>query len=409
MSGRHVSLMVVGVFAALALVTTALPAVAEPPPDAATAAALQEALDGWRDEQRSLGATARVVVPGGFEWSGASGLRDLFTWRPITPDEPAIVGSSTKPVTATVVLQLVDEGRLRLDDPIADWYPDYPHAAQITLRHLLAHRSGIPEVATQDLFFLFTSFLQPWRWWTPRELVDWTTLPLPIWSRDLGRLVPRAPAPVGTWGYAQANYHMAAAIVERVTGRPFAAEVQERIVAPLGLTHTYLPTPGTEPPVAGLTNLFGILPFLLPTDWALPVKQSLFSGAWTAAGLVSTAADLNVFLRALFEGRLLSAAALAEMTTLVPIPAIPPPDSYGLGLFSGLTPNGSRTIGHGGVAPGFRTVMEHVPDLGVFATATLNTDSQPLPGPPEHDFVPAVVDVVRGAAPPGSTATRRPT
>lgn len=353
---------------------------------------LQAVLDRWRDDVGAVGATLRVVKPGEVDWTGTTGFEDPLSGRRMRPDTQGRVGSSTKSFTTVVLVQLAEEGVVDLDAPIARWFPDYPNAAHITIRDLLSNRSGIPDVVTEDLFFIAASFMQQGKWWTPQEIMDWTTSRLPMWSLGERRLVARTATPVGTWRYSQPPFLMAAVIAERETGTAFADLVRTRIVEPLGLTHTFLPRPGDEPTVLGWSNMLGLIPTLLPSTLLLARTQSLSSASWAATGMVSTAGDLSVFLEALFEGRLLSAAGFEEVTRWLDVPDTSRPVAYGLGLFRTENRPGLVAMGQGGAQFGFRTTMEYVPSLDLYVTAIRNTDDVPWGRP--VDVVAEVVDAL---------------
>ncbi|EFL18306.1 serine-type D-Ala-D-Ala carboxypeptidase [Streptomyces sp. C] len=142
------------------------------------------------------------------------------------------IGSNTKTFTAVVVLQLVGEGRIGLDTPVDTHLPGLVRGEgidgrHITVRQLLQHTSGLPDYEADD-----TDAILGRRYLEPRDILDTA-------------LRHKAAFPPGTsWAYSNTNYVVAGLIVQKVTGRPLAEEIDRRVIRPLGLRHTYFPAPG---------------------------------------------------------------------------------------------------------------------------------------------------------------------
>lgn len=334
---------------------------------------LQDLVDRWRRDTGSVGVVAAVEVPGVVKWSGASGYYDLTTREPMRPDTPMRLGSASKPLTATAIMALVEDGLLGLDDPLSRFFPDFPDAAGITIGHLLGHRSGLREMQIDDVFFILASLAEPWRTWTPDEIVAWATSPAPMLSVQEGfKLVPRTPlAPPGeTWNYSQVNYFLLGMIAEQVSGKPLAEILDERVARPVGLLDTFLPATGDDPPIPGHTNIAGFLPFVLPMSGFS--FNSTHSAAWAAGGIVSTPTELIAFLRGLFEARLVSPESLAAMMDAVPFEA-GGASGYGLGLWHSVRTD-YELFGHGGALPGFDAAIQYVPQVNAYVAFQSNTD-----------------------------------
>jgi len=264
----------------------------------------------------------------------AAGRADLATGEPMRARDRFKVGSITKTVVATAVLQLVGDGRLGLDDPVARWLPGLvPDERRITVRMLLAHTSGLfdylddprtlaPYVAG-DFGFR----------WTARRLVR------------IGVSHPPTFPPGAGWAYSNTGYLVLGLIVERVTGRPLAAVLEHRILRPLGLAATRLP--GSQG--LGHPRAHGYLVTASGREDVTAVSQSAFGAA---GGLVSTAGDVARFYRGLLGGELLPARLLRAMTATVPRG---PGLGYGLGIARFATPCGPR-IGHDGAVPGYASL-----------------------------------------------------
>ncbi|HYN93414.1 MAG TPA: serine hydrolase domain-containing protein, partial [Pilimelia sp.] len=277
-------------------------------------------------------------------WRGAAGVADLATGRPMRPDLRHRVGSITKTFVATALLQLVGEGRLRLADPVARWFPRLAGLdPRVTVRMLLNHTSGINDY--DHVIFADPAVVEEGPHYTPWQLVA------------IGLDQPPTGAPGATHSYSNTNYILAGLLLERLTGRDAAAEVTRRVLRPLGLRDTYFP--GASPRIRG-PHSRAYVPWVdgQPRDFTVYDV----SWAWMAGGLISTTAELNRFYRALLGGKLLRPAQLAEMRRTVPVPPVDPSDSgYGLGLLFVALPCGTFW-GHDGSVLGHITISLHSPD-----------------------------------------------
>jgi D-alanyl-D-alanine carboxypeptidase len=287
------------------------------------------------------GATALVREDHAVK-QAASGVADLRTGRRMRPGLTYRAGSVTKPFVATVVLQLVGEGRLSLSDTVQRWLPEIlPYGDQVTVRQLLNHTSGIPDNVIEPLVILYTVPGGRFRAWTPRELVAL-----------IADQPPRFP-PGTAFEYSNTDYVLAGMIVEAATGRKLGQELTRRIIRPLRLRDTYFPI--NRPTIPGPNPRgYSIDPFAQEPGPLLDFTVYNPSLAWGAGNLISDLADLQRFFRALLGGRLLPAKLLAEMTTPVDTPQ--PGLGYGLGLTVIETPSG-RLVGHDGAIPGFLNIV----------------------------------------------------
>lgn len=305
------------------------------------------------------------AVDGHRRESAAAGVADVTTGAPTRPGMRHRVGSITKTFTATVLLQLAGEGRLRLDAPIGRYLPAYA-ADGITVRMLLNHTSGIADY-DHVIFATDTSLEENrHRTFTPAELA----------AIGLGQ--ERTGAPGTAWSYSNTNYILAGMILERITGRSVAYEITKRIIRPLGLRHTYLP--GTDTRIHG-PHAAAYIPWY--DGVLLDFADYNMSWAWAAGELVSTTGDLNTFYRALLTGRLLRPAQLAEMQTTVPwVPGAPQYGGYGLGLYSNPLSCG-LVWGHDGLVLGHATISWHSADGRRQATVAQNMTHYAAPGQPD--------------------------
>ncbi|WP_405954817.1 serine hydrolase domain-containing protein [Streptomyces phaeochromogenes] len=276
----------------------------------------------------------------------------------LAADDQFRMGSNTKTMVATVVLQLVAEHRLKLTDPVEKWLPGLiPNGSAITVRMLLNHTSGLFNYLTDpDVLKAFTG--QDTRAWTPQELIAAGVRHDPLF------------APGTDYSYSNTNYVALGLIAEKTTGHTLGDLIQRRITGPLHLKNTYLVTGfgqtnnprlahGYEPDVDRLAPL---LPPYAPagTAFAGPERSAGYvdttginaSTLWAAGGMVSNAQEWARFSGALNSGKLLPPALLKEMRTTVAEEAEFPNRRYGLGLEKVSTPCGT-VWGHNGQAPGY--------------------------------------------------------
>ncbi|GAA2148471.1 serine hydrolase domain-containing protein [Kitasatospora kazusensis] len=251
----------------------------------------------------------------------SAGVKDVGTRTPADPKAQFRIGSNTKAFTSTVLLQLEAEGRLSLDDTVAKWLPGAVNAngydgSRITVRELLNHTSGLPDYANGAFGLQYALNTQPNQRWAPQALVDLALKQAPV------------GAPGQRWSYANTNYVLAGMVIQAVTGNDAAAEIQSRIITPLGLTGTSFPT--SDPTLHG-NYLHGYqypvgFPFLMLDETVSDVQIYGAAGA-----MVSTADDLATFDRALLTGKLLPPAQEAELKTTVPMGGSAVA-GYGLGI-----------------------------------------------------------------------------
>lgn len=268
-----------------------------------------------------------------------AGVGDRTTKVPADPKAQFRIGSNTKAFISTVLLQLEGEKRLSLDDTVARWLPGAVAAngydgSTITIRQLLNHTSGLPDYLSalqiNGPYFLNTN---------PREVLP----PQTLVNVGLGLRAPTS-APGEKFGYSNTNYVLAGMVIKAVTGSEPAAEVQRRIIEPLGLRDTTFPT--ADPALYG-NHLHGyaIRAIFIGDDTVSNVQVSGSAGA-----IVSTMDDLATFTRALLTGQLLEPTQLAELKTTVPVTA---DAGYGLGIEHMKLPCGKWAWGHNGAVLGY--------------------------------------------------------
>ncbi|MEV5558517.1 serine hydrolase domain-containing protein [Nonomuraea wenchangensis] len=296
------------------------------------------------------------------EWVGTAGVRELGSSEQPPADGRFRVGSSTKAFVATLVLQLVAEGKIGLDSPVDGYLPEFGLDERITVRMVLQHTSGIFNFTGE---YYEDGTFAPGIAWSGKEWVDGrfrTYQP-----EELVRLALSKPArfePGTDWSYANTNYVLARLVIERVTGRSFAEELRRLILGPLGMTGTEAPGTSTE-----ITGPHAHAYYRYEDSGREhTVDVTSQNPSWISAGgdMISTTQDLHTFFAALNGGRLLPAELLAEMRK--PDPKI----GYGLGIFEqDLGDNGGTIYHHNGGMAGSAALMYSTPDGGKTMTASV--------------------------------------
>ncbi|MFE1595546.1 serine hydrolase domain-containing protein [Nocardia sp. NPDC058705] len=260
---------------------------------------------------------------------------------PAEPPQQVRVGSVSKSFVAAIVLQLVSEGRIRLDASIDTYLPgllvgDGVDGRGITVRQVLQHRSGLPEFADSPEIDEYRAAIEGRRFTPADEMA--------IALRNPAKFAPGA-----RFTYTNTNYLVAAMLVERITGRFYSDVLQERVIRPLGLTGTYLPAAGEHdirgPHPRGYATIDGTRTDVTRIEPSVP---------WAAGALVSTGNDLNRYFLDLLAGRVVAAPELQHMLTTLPTGVDSMPE-YGLGLMSAQLPCGTRYLGHTGGITGYAT------------------------------------------------------
>jgi CubicO group peptidase (beta-lactamase class C family) len=322
----------------------------------------QRRLDELAHRDRVPGAALGILRmgPGGEDElvELATGVLNVETGLAATPDSVFQIGSITKVWTATLVMQLVDEGQLNLDAPIVDVLPDLklgdPEVTKtVTLRHLLTHTSGIDGDVFTD---------------TGRDDDC-----LEKYAAQLGDVAQIHPLGA-TWSYCNSGFSLVGRVIEKVTGRTWDAAMNQRLVAPLGLTHTGTLREEALLHRAAVGHFGDAAPACAPSPWGLPRSLG------PAGGISQTVRDLLAFARMhLRRGitdngtRVLSeasTAAMAEWQADVP-DKYTSGDSWGIG-WSRFEWNGRHLIGHDGNTLGQAAFLRVLPDAGLAVTLLTN-------------------------------------
>jgi D-alanyl-D-alanine carboxypeptidase len=323
---------------------------------------LQASLDKLRARDAIPGVSATIIFPDGSTWLGVSGLANVAAKAPVTPETAFAVGSISKTFLAVLVLDLVDEGKVRLEAPAREYVPNLPIDSTITIRQLLDHTSGL-----YDFFFKpgIDKALRADRSaiWIPSRTLRYVGKP--YFKPGLG------------WHYSNTNYLILGLIAEKVGGTSVAKQLRDRYLGPLGLAQTFYEV--AEKPrsqVAHGYRFAGSKKSLPPIDLADGTGVTPFRSVVTAAGaagsIASTSSDIARWAHALYSGQVLDEASLelmigdAKATALLKA-RVP----YGLGVQE-VAISGLPTLGHSGRLLGSQAVVRYFPDTGLTIAVLTN-------------------------------------
>ena len=304
-------------------------------------------------------ALAAVTKADGSTVGVAVGKGNLETGEAPPLDGEVRIGSNTKTFTAVVILQLVQEGKISLDEPIETYLPgllkgEGIDGTKITVRQLLQHTSGLPEYTDTvpgetDIFQVRDNY------YSLRDLLD------------VALSKPAVFEPGSQFRYTNTNYLVLSLLAEKVTHRPLAEQITQRIIEPLGLSHTYYPGPGEE-------DFRGTHPHgyhrNAPTDDWKDITHMDPSWGGGAGAMISTPSELTTFIQATFDGTLLSPDSITEMQKTVDTdhPELGM-NGYGLGIFSLPLSCGGEAWGHTGGLFGYTSQSMIGPDGTAVAIA----------------------------------------
>ncbi|WP_308465765.1 serine hydrolase domain-containing protein [Rathayibacter soli] len=282
-------------------------------------------------------------------WEKAYGLADIATKTASTTDMYQRVGSVTKTFVATAVLQLADQGKLSLDDPIDDYVAGVPNGTHITLRELITMTSGLGNYAGDPQWYS-DALSQPERQWTPRELLD------------VAYSMPTSFPPGTNWEYSNTNYILLGQVIEYVTGKPWEDVVTEQILKPLHLTSTQLPTGNImpSPHANGYTHDTIAIIGATPTNAWTDATDFTPSCAGAAGSMISRVGDLLTWGRALATGQ----GMLPTPAQVQRLSSFGSTHGFGAGFFYGDGLECSNGwIGHGGTITGYNTELRYNPSI----------------------------------------------
>jgi len=318
----------------------------------AVAAAIDKAVQDAIAAGESPGLQVAVYKDGAPVLVKSYGSASLELKVPVRNDSIFRIGSVTKQFTAAALLKLEEEGKLSLGDTLSKYYPDFPRAADITLKQMLHHTSGIHSY-TEDPSFLQEAGLK-------RTTDEWVA--------HFAKMPKTQDFEPGTgWHYSNTAFFILGGVIEKAEGKPLGTVLQTRFFGPLGLTHTAL-----DDESAILPNRVAGYDATGPDQFRNAAFISMtIPGA--AGAMRSSANDLARWNAALFGGRVLKPTSFKAMTApgklnngqnsstgIADRPADMPPFEYGYALFIGDV-DGHQRIGHGGGIFGFSSSLNEFP------------------------------------------------
>ncbi|MCK4336964.1 MAG: beta-lactamase family protein [Candidatus Aminicenantes bacterium] len=314
--------------------------------------ALQDAVEN--PDTKFPGALLYISSPKLGTWVGAAGLGNIRTDTAMRPDDRFRAASILKSFISVVILQLVEEGRFSLDDPMTAVLPEsvttkFSDSDKITVYMLLNHTSGIPDWLTEAIMGEIAT--NPQRVWKVNEYLDVAA------AQEIYFL------PGKGWKYSNTDYNLLGLVIEQATGRSWREEVGKRIIKPLNLENTLLPEPGdlsiSDNHAHGYHDMGGELFDFTKVD-------SSMAGAAGGHALITTTFDLARFLNAVLTGELFqNAGTLDEMLELIEVPddvvVSKYAAGYGLGIMRFILPGNIEMLGHSGATGGFQSFVYYLP------------------------------------------------
>jgi D-alanyl-D-alanine carboxypeptidase len=295
------------------------------------------------------GAIVGVWQDGAAPFVQAFGVRDTASGEPMTTNLYMRIGSVTKTFITTAILQLVDQGKVGLDDPISTYVPGVPNGDAITIRQLAAMRSGLYSYTNEVIPALAD---QPERQWTPEELLEISFRHPPLFP------------PGAEFDYSNTNTVLLGFVIEKASGQSLNTYIDEHLTGAEHLAHTVFPTDTSIP--APHARGYTALPdgtMTDATDWNP-------SWGWAAGHMISTLDDLRVWARDVATGKLLSPATQREREqSFLLAPSEGEGSLYGLGL-----ENQNGWIGHNGNITGYQAYAYYLPPERTTMVVLINSN-----------------------------------
>ena len=337
--------------------------------------ALQLRLDAYVAARSLPGVSAGVAWADGRSLALAAGVRERDAEPALATGDRLLAGSTGKTFVAAVALQLVAEGKLALDEPIAErlgaepWLERLPNARGLTLRHLMAHRSGLQRYEFKPEFARDLK-ADPERVWKPADLLGYVLGDEPLF------------APGADFTYSDTNYILVGLLIERATGKSLYSEVRERLLAPLELDGVVpadsRSVPGLVQGHAGSQDPLGLPDRVLDAQGRFCINPQF---EWAGGGFATTGGDLARWGCALYAGNVLDDAQRAAMLTGEEAPELGKGVRYGLGAILRTTEHGPA-VGHSGFFPGYMSELRFWPEHGIAVAVQVNTSEfSALPRP----------------------------
>lgn len=288
------------------------------------------------------GLVAGIWAPNeGINLEYTAGVANLETNASLSTDMIFRIGSNTKTMTITVLLQLVDEGLINLNDKLSGYIPDFPMGDEVTIEMLTNMKSGIFNYSESELF-VNEIFSNPTKFWTTEELLSYAITNPYYFDPGTG------------FHYSNSNTIIAGKIIEIVTGNSLESNIRTRLIETLNLENTAYLIGGTEIP-GNHSSAY----YLGEYDPDAPECSELFDISWGAAAgsAISKLSELKVYVEALTQGTFLS-DTLQQHRLICHDIGDPHGRKYGMGIMEY-----KGYYGHNGALPGYTSLMMHSPEL----------------------------------------------
>ena len=304
------------------------------------------------DKLSSPGVSVAIGVDGKVAWTAGQGLADIDRKRPATAETIYRYASISKPIAATALMQITEQGKVNIDSPIQTYVPSFPEKPEgvMTVRHLLTHTSGIRHYKGLEMF-------SNKRYASVEEALG-------IFKDD-----PLQFAPGAKYQYSSYGYNIIAAIVEHSSGESFRAYLKSHVFKPAGMTAADLELLEEPNPDRCVQYVF-----METNNSFVPAKKVDLSYKWAGGGICGTAEDLVKFCIALDNGRLLKGATLSEMHQPMKL-TDGSQSKYGLGWMLLADSKRRKWTAHSGGATGGTTYLLHNSDHKVSIAILCNTQS----------------------------------
>lgn len=337
------------------------------------------------------GGTAGVVLADGTSFSVAVGVSDRTAGAPMAATDRLLLGSVGKTYVSAVALQMIHEKKFSLSDTLdrffgrEAWFQRIANAAQISVRHLMTHTSGLVRYE-----------------FNPKFTEDLTANPDKVWTGvdRLSYLFDAKPpfAPGQGWEYSDTNYIVLGMIIEQVSKNTYYDELRTRILVPFGLKDTVpadsRTVPGLVQGYAGEKNPFGGSDEMIKGGKFAVNPQF----EWTGGGLAVTALDLAKWGKILCEGKAFDASLMSAFLDGVPA-RLGPDAKYGLGVIIRPSPLGI-TYGHSGFMPGYQTELMYFPELKASIAVQVNSSAPRSTGRSLRVYVIELATIVKNRGQP---------
>jgi D-alanyl-D-alanine carboxypeptidase len=312
---------------------------------------LERTLDNIIIKTQTKGISAAVGIPDKGIWYNTRGMTGNKSIENITPDVKFYAGSIGKIFTAVVVLNLIEEGRLSLENPVAKWFPEIRQASDMTIHHLLTHTSGIASFENIKEYEA-----NKYRYNNPKEIIQF------INNKEL------LFTPGEHYAYSNIGYVMLGIVIEQVTGKSYKDAVEHYIIHKINLLETEVVTQQLLEHLIVRGHHNGEV-LHKSDDYVIP---------FAAGAIIATPKDLILFFQALMNGRLLSQDSLQKMFSDMNLMTVTQSTYYGKGIVAVIgTPVGD-IIGHTGGMRGFGAALYYHPKNNLFVAVMMNDDIQPI-------------------------------